>query len=335
MTNEVRTTSKTDLKGFLEKHIGSVQSVAAATLNPERMTRLVCAAASRDDHLAKCSPMSILRSLAQAASMGLEPFDGRNEVHLVPRWNKKANGGKGALEATCLVGYPGLIRLATDTGKVRNIDARVVYAKDEFAVEYGIEPRIMHRPSFEKDRGDIVAFYAVAHFPDGSTQFDVMARHEVDAIMERAKDGKDGFSPWKSDYNEMGRKTAVRRLCKYLPKSQALAAALEVQAKAEAGEYFDGEVLRPGDANPPEIGSSKVDGVWVWSEDDIANFHTFCDELLESCIKAGLSETDSNAKIDYYKAQKDSGKDSPETVLNRMAAAASELDKKAAQKEKA
>lgn len=331
MSGEVRTT-KPDLKGFLEKHIASVQSVAAATLNPERMTRLVCAAASRDEKLAACSPMSILRSLAQAASMGLEPFDGRNEVHLVPRWNKKGNGGKGCLEATCLVGYPGLIRLATDTGKVQNIEARVVYAKDFFEVDYGVAPKITHRPSFEKDRGDIIAFYAVAHFPDGPCQFEVMARHEVDAIMERAKDGKDGFSPWKSDYAEMGRKTAVRRLAKYLPKSQALAVALEVQAKAEAGEYFDGEVLRPGDANPPELGSTIHDGVWAWSDEDTANFHTFCDELLEACIKAGLSESESNEKINFYKAQKDGGVDAPEKVLNRMAAAAAALDQKTAKK---
>lgn len=327
-TTEVRTT-KPDLKGFLEKNIKSVQAVAAATLNPERMTRLVCAAASRDEQLAKCSPISILRSLSQAASMGLEPFDGRAEVHLVPRWNKRANNGKGCLEATCLVGYAGLIRLATDTGKVRNIDARVVYAKDDFSVEYGIEPRITHRPSFEKDRGDIVAFYAVAHFPDGSSQFEVMARHEVDAIMERAKDGKDGFSPWKSDYAEMGRKTVVRRLCKYLPKSKALAAALEVQAKAEAGEYFDGETLRPGDANPPELGSRQEEGFWVWTEEDTANFHTACDVLYAQCDEAGLSEADRDAKIDFYKMQKDSGEDSPEKVLNRMATAGEALKKKA------
>lgn len=328
MSGEVRTT-KPDLKGFLEKHISSVQSVAAATLNPERMTRLVCAAASRDEKLASCSPMSILRSLAQAASMGLEPFDGRNEVHLVPRWNKKGNGGKGCLEATCLVGYPGLIRLATDTGKVRNIDARVVYAKDEFAVEYGIEPRIIHRPSFEKDRGDIVAFYAVAHFPDGSTQFEVMARHEVDAIMERAKDGKDGFSPWKSDYAEMGRKTVVRRLCKYLPKSQALAQALEVQAKAEAGEYFDGEVVRPGDANPPELGSSQVDGFWEWNDEDRVSFLNLLDDLKEVCIAAKLTETETEEKIAFYMEQKRAGEDSPAKVMDRVHNAITGLEAKA------
>lgn len=322
MSNELRTKDN-GLKAFLEKHIGSVQAVAAATLNPERMTRLVCAAASRDEKLAECSPLSILRSLAQAASMGLEPFDGRNEVYLVPRWNSKAK----CKEATCLVGYAGLIRLATDTGKVRNIDARVVYAKDEFAVEYGVEPRIIHKPTFDKDRGDIVAVYAVAHFPDGGSQFEVMSVHEVNDIRDRSKDKKD-YSPWTTDYSEMARKTAVRRLAKYLPKSQALGAALENQAKAEAGDYFDGEVIRPGDANPPELGSSNAEGFWVWSEEDIANFFTACDVLMEQCQRAGLSDDETDKKIAFYAAQKESGEDSPEKVLGRMSAAGEALKPK-------
>lgn len=288
--SELRTTQPPDLKGFLMKHVDSIRQVASATLTPERMVRLVCAAASREPKLAECDPMSILRSLAQAASMGMEPFDGRNEVHLVPRWNSKAK----RLEATCLPGYAGLIRLATDTGKIVNIEARVVYAKDVFDVEYGIAPRITHKPSFEKDRGDIIAVYAVAHLKDGGTQFEVMPRHEVDAIKDRAKDGKDGFSPWKSDYAEMARKTAVRRLCKYLPKSQALANALEAQAKAEAGDYQDAEVLRPGDV--PALGTgahtTTEDGAraYDWSDEERQNAHQVVKDMGETMLCADVPD---------------------------------------------
>lgn len=312
-----------DLKGFLEKNINAIEAVASATLTPERMVRLVCAAASRDPQLAKCTPLSILRSLAQAASMGLEPFDGRNEVHLVPRWNKKANG----LEATCLVGYPGLIRLATETGKVRNVEARVVYQQDVFSVDYGISPKIEHHPSFARDRGPIIAVYAVAFLPDGGVQFEVMAAHEVEDIRDRSKD-KDVFSPWKSDFAEMARKTAVRRLCKYLPKSTPLAKALEIQAKAEAGEYIEheaeAEVLRPGDANVLQPPTTDLDGdgnvVHIWTDEDNADFFTSCDVLLELASKAGYNEAEIDAKIDLYRAQKNSGL-SADVVLRRMGAA--------------
>jgi recombination protein RecT len=318
MTGEVRTV-KPDLKGFLEKHIGSVQAVAAATLNPERMTRLVCAAASRDEKLASCSPMSILRSLAQAASMGLEPFDGRNEVYLIPRWNKKANGGKGGMEATCLVGYPGLIRLATDTGKVNYLDAQVVHEKDEFDYALGDDPFVKHKPTLSRDRGPKIAVYAIAKLATGEKKVEIMPWHEVEAIRDRSKDGKDAFSPWKTDGSEMGRKTGIRRISKYLPKSQALANALEVQAKTEAGEYFDADVVRPGDANPPEVGvSTNEDGFWVWSEEDKVSFLNMMDDLKEACIKAKLTETATEEKIGFYMEQKRACEDSPEKVMNRV-----------------
>lgn len=283
------------------------------------MVRLVCAAASREPRLAECDPMSILRSLAQAASMGMEPFDGRNEVYLVPRWNSKAK----RLEATCLPGYAGLIRLATDTGKIVNIEARVVYAKDTFDVEYGIAPHITHKPSFDKDRGDIIAVYAVAHLKDGGTQFDVMPRHEVDAIKDRAKDGKDGFSPWKTDYAEMARKTAVRRLCKYLPKSQALANALEAQAKAEAGEYLDGEIIRPGDATLPD-GSRQVlneDGatVYEWTDEERAEAKAELGTYADSMLSAGVAEEEVTRLADEHRLRIGDPETSPEKWADRIA----------------
>lgn len=311
MSNEVRTTEAPDLKGYLMKHISVINDVAASTLTPDRMVRLVCAAVSKDAQLAKCSPMSILRSVAQAASMGLEPFDGRNEVHLVPRWNKHAK----CLEATCLVGYPGLIRLATDTGKTNYLDAQVVYAKDDFDYGLGDEPFVKHRPYLGKDRGERIAVYAVAKLATGERKIELIPYHEIQEIRDRSVDS-DKFSPWKTDESEMARKTGIRRLAKYLPKSKALAAALEHQARTEAGRHFD-EVMptgfRPGDAPVVDERQTEQNGdgqeVFIWTETDIANFHTACD-VMDSM---GATED----QIAHYKSQKDAGED-PQKVLNRM-----------------
>ena len=318
MNAELRTTNGNDLKAFLAKHQDAIRSVAPATLTPDRMVRLVCAAASRDQQLAKCTPLSILRAMTQAASMGLEPFDGRNEVHLVPRWNKKIN----AMEATCLIGYPGLIRLATDTGRVRNIEARVVYELDGFEVKYGDTPSLEHKPSWKKDRGPIVAVYAVAFMEEGHSTFEVMPIYEVEEIRDRAKDGKDGFSPWKSDFAEMARKTAVRRLCKYLPKSAPLAAAMELQAKAEAGDFFETEPIRPGDGPGPVdpwLVTFKLEGgeeVTEWSDYAKTEFQNALENLSEACIAAGLSETETNKKMDHYKAKR--GSEHPSKIISQI-----------------
>lgn len=331
MADEVRTKGPVDLKAYLAKNMQAIQAVAASVITPDRMVKLVLAAASREPKLAECSPISILRSMMQSAELGLEVCSGKNEAYLVPRWNSKAK----ALEATFLPGYQGLIKLARESGAVRNVEARIVHSKDFFEVEQGTAPVIRHRPSFEKDRGEIVAVYAVAFLPDGGSQFEVMARYEVDEIRDRSKDKAD-FSPWKSDYSEMARKTAVRRLAKYLPKTVAFAKALEVQAKAEAGEYdLEGEVLRPGDAPVIESGSSKFEGFWEWSEEDKTSFMNMMDDLKEACIKANLTETETEEKIGFYMEQKRAGEDSPEKVMNRVHAAIAELEKKTKKQEKA
>lgn len=328
MTTAVATRSA-DLKGFLEKHSASIREVATGTLTPERMTRLVCAAASRDPKLAACSPLSILRSMAECAAMGLEPYDGRSLVHIVPRWNNKSK----ANEATVLVDFRGLIHLATREGLVRNVESRAVYSKDTFEVEYGDTPRIVHRPTWDKDRGEIVAFYAVAFMPDGSKTFDVMALHEVEAIRDRSKD-KAAFSPWTTDFVEMGRKTVVRRLAKYLPKSMPLAKALEHQAKTEAGEYFDVEAApaRPGEIAYQDSPQMEEDGdgnrAYVWTKDDVAAFHTACDDLHAACLAAGQSEQEADEAVAFYDIQRREGQH-PEKVVNRMAAKCASLEKSA------
>lgn len=316
MSQELRA-QEPGLKGFLEKHVDSIRAVATATLTPDRMVKLVCAAASREPKLAECSPLSILRSMVQAAELGLEVCSGKNEGYLIPRWNGKTK----KLEATFLPGYQGLIKLALETGKVSNIEARVVYEKDPiFEYELGFAPKLKHQPSLAKDRGVPIAFYAIAHLSGGGVQFEVMAAHEVEDIRDRSVD-KDKSSPWKSDYSEMGRKTVVRRLAKYLPKSSALAKALEIQAKAESGDYVEGEILRPGDApilteGPQKTLNEDGDGVFEWTEEDVQIFFVYCETMVEIGTKIE-NENVTEGRIERYKAQK-AGGESPEKVLNRM-----------------
>jgi len=304
MNAELRTPTPDRLKNYLGKHLDAIQSVANRVITPDRMVRLVCAAASREPALLKCTPLSILRATMQAAELGLEVCSGKNEAYLIPRWNKNTK----STEATFLPGYQGLIKLVCDSGQVRNVEARLVYAKDiTFEVEQGTNPHITHRPTWEKDRGAIVAVYAVAFFPDGTCQFEVMPWHEIEAIRDRSKD-KEGFSPWKTDEGEMGRKTAVRRLSKYLRKSPELARALEIQARAEAGDYeleppalVPPTLVRPGDELPPETDMPRKtlnedgDLETVWTDEERAAAKAECEDMTERLLESGMSERDAEA----------------------------------------
>jgi len=60
---------------------------------------------------------------------------------------------------------------------------------------------------------------------DGSEDFLVMSREEVDKVRSRSKAGNNG--PWVTDFDEMGKKTAFRRHSKWLPLSTELREVIE------------------------------------------------------------------------------------------------------------
>lgn len=190
-------------------------------VDPDRWMRLAQTAVQNEPYLLECDRKSLYRSLLTAAGAGLELDKTLGTAYLVPF--------KG--EVTLIPGYQGLLHLVRQSGELASIEAHPVYENDFFEFEYGSRKRLVHRPEF-KDRGEIVAFYAHAMLKSGEEVFEVMPREDVDAIKASALAGKKNpqYSPWSLHYPEMGRKTALRRLCKFLPKSvmQLVGRALEV-----------------------------------------------------------------------------------------------------------
>jgi len=237
------------IKDYLqqEKVKAAIASVLPQHMKPERLIKVALVAISRSPKLSQCTPDSILRSLMIAAELGLDPSGNLGQAYLVPYQNKY----RGTYECQLIPGYRGLITLARRSGHIKAIEARVVRQKDLFRVKYGLEPELVHKPVLggEKDR-EIVAAYAVAVLADGTKQFEVMSREEIDAIRSRSQAAEEG--PWKTDYAEMAKKTVVRRLCKYLPLSpeEPIAKALEVENRAEAGEPIVDLIELPQEEEP-------------------------------------------------------------------------------------
>lgn len=191
-------------------------------ITAERMARFAMTALNRSPALLKCDPQTFLACIVQSAQLGLDPSGITGEAYLVPYGPK----------LTFIIGYRGLLKLARRSGKLVEAAAHLVYAKDAFDYEYGINSKLSHKPA-AGDRGPILYGYAYAKFKDGGSAFEVMTKDEIDAVRAKSPAGRSG--PWVEHYEAMARKTVFRRLAKWLPLEPEDYRAVELAAQEEAG----------------------------------------------------------------------------------------------------
>lgn len=166
---------------------------------------------------------SVYTACLQAASDRL-PLDKKMAALVVYNEKFKDASGKEAWRkvAKYMPMYQGLVHLAYEGGVVKKISCQVVRALDEFAVQpSALGSPIHHKfPDDPFSRGELRGVYAVAQLHDGTwTDAEVMSVDDVEKIRKRSKSKDNG--PWVTDFDEMARKTAIRRLSKYLPKTGA------------------------------------------------------------------------------------------------------------------
>ena len=197
------------MQDYIKKMQGEIAKALPSVLTPERFTRITLSALSTNAKLAETTPQSFLGAMMTAAQLGLEPNTPLGQAYLIPYRNH------GVLECQFQLGYKGLIDLAYRSGEVSTIQAHVVYENDEFEYELGLEPKLRHVPA-KSDRGDPVFFYAVFRTKDGGYGFDVMS---VDDVRAHAKKYSKAYSngPWQTNFEEMAKKTVLKRVLKYAP----------------------------------------------------------------------------------------------------------------------
>jgi recombination protein RecT len=219
-----------NVRKLLERFKPQMALALPKHLDADRMLRVALTAIQRTPKLLECTQTSLLAAIMQGAQLGLEMDGVLGEAYIVPY-------GK---VVQFIPGYKGLMKLARNSREISTIFASEVYQNDRFSFAYGLDPKLEHVPSDQEDPGPIIAFYAVSKLKDGGAQFVVMWKRQVDGIRNKsagyiAAKKYDKESPWDSHYPEMGKKTVIRRLCKYLPASAELQKALALEEMADAG----------------------------------------------------------------------------------------------------
>jgi recombination protein RecT len=168
-------------------------------------------------------PASLEYAIINLASIGISLNPALKEAYLVPR------GGKVCLD----ISYIGLTKLATDKGGVEWIQAEVVKKQDSFEYQ-GIGKAPLHKMNPFSDRGETIGVYCVARLPSGESLSTIMSKQECDTIRDKCSKGS---TSWKDFYEEMLKKTVIKRASKLWPKSERVQKAAAVLDEHEGIDF--------------------------------------------------------------------------------------------------
>lgn len=204
--NEVSETKKPQtIRDYVKVMEGQFAKALPKVMTPERFTRIALSALSNTPKLMECDRNSFLGALMNAAQLGLEPNTPLGQAYLIPY-------GK---QCQFQIGYKGLLDLCYRSGDVASVQAQVVYENDKFEYALGLEPKLVHVPAIE-NRGKSKFVYAVLKLKNGGYVFEVMSMDDVKTHAEKySKAFNNG--PWKTNFDEMAKKTVLKRVLKYAP----------------------------------------------------------------------------------------------------------------------
>ncbi|HCM7228237.1 TPA: recombinase RecT [Klebsiella aerogenes] len=171
----------------------------------------------KNDSLAKTAlsnPTSAQNAIINVAAIGITLNPASKLAYLVPR------DGMVCLD----ISYMGLLHLAQATGSIKWGQCKLVYSNDTYESN-GLDTAPTHKYNAFGERGEVVGGYCTVKTSDGDYLTEEMSLAEIRTVEATSK-AKNG--PWKTFWEEMARKTIVKRASKYWPKAQRLDTAIHL-----------------------------------------------------------------------------------------------------------
>lgn len=253
-------------------------------------------------------PKSLEAAIYNIASVGLTINPAEKLCYMITR-NIKVSDGKWQTRIFLEVSYMGFIRLATDSGSIKWLQANCVFQNDTFVDKGpGEKPdHIYNAFSKPEDRGVFVGVYCVAKTMDGDFLTTLMQAEEVYSVRDRSESWKKNQSgPWKTDFTEMAKKTVIRRAFKTLPRTDErrmamLANAVELSNQNEGFEPI---------ATSPEI------------RDFTGDQKAFFDQLITNNDKIGmftfLTSIDEGVRTSLYHSFEKGSKGKYQRIVDEL-----------------
>lgn len=201
-------------KDQLDQRVDQFRHALPAHMPAERFARVVLTAVQNNLELLTADRQSLWNACMRAAQDGLLP-DGREGAIVI--YNTKEGGGW-VKKAQWMPMVYGILKKARNSGQIAMITARVVYAGDKY--RYWVDEEgehILYEPSETPDKTLVRLVFAAARTKDGELLVEPLTPDDIEKIraVSRAKER----GPWVDWWEEMAKKSAIRRLSKRLPMS--------------------------------------------------------------------------------------------------------------------
>jgi phage RecT family recombinase len=238
--NDIKQPTKTNIEISIDDYAPNLVPVLPPDISLEMFKRVLITAMNAQPDLVLADRRSLFVAVQKCAGDGLLP-DGR-EAALVVFNTKVKNKRTGATQYIKKVEYIpmifGIRKRMRNSGEVLSATAEVIFAKDKFAYRLGDEASIEHIPAvLGNDRGKQIGAYAIIKLRNGEVLREVMSIADIERVraISRSKDGP----AWVNWYEEMARKSVLKRCAKGAPVSPRERSAL---ARHEAD---DDQILLP------------------------------------------------------------------------------------------
>lgn len=179
----------------------------------------------KNDFLAKTAlsnPTSAQNAIINVAAIGISLNPASKLAYLVPR------DGMVCLD----ISYMGLLHIAMESGVILWGQAKLVHANDTYESN-GLDKAPTHKYNAFGERGDVVGVYCTVKTPGGDYLTEEMSLSDIEAVRKTSKAAYHDKGPWVNHWNEMARKTVVKRSAKYWPKASRLDNAIHVLNEEE------------------------------------------------------------------------------------------------------
>ncbi len=197
----------------LALHQKSFSSVLPSHIEPKKFMRTVVGAVQNNPDILKCDRNSIFTACQKAAQDGLL-LDGREAA--LAKFKTKING-QYVQAAQYMPMVAGLLKKLRNSGQLLTITAQAVHANDAFKYNPAVDEVPNHNPDWFGERGKFIGVYAVAKLKGGGTVVELMNMEQINKVKSASKSS--GTGPWSGWFEEMAKKSVLRRIAKYLPSS--------------------------------------------------------------------------------------------------------------------